>query len=177
MSSKLAVSAAPALDTARREATRRRLVGVLVGGVAFGSTGHIAAVTVTSLVALSITGDRSMAGVPAAVVVLGAALGATTLAVLDRRRGRRIGLVAGYALGVVGAAIAIAGIVGVSFPVLLLGSLLIGFGNSANQLSRYAAADLYPPDRRASAIGTVVWAATIGAVIGSNRGSHPARSR
>ena len=70
--------------------------------------------------------------------------------------------------GVVGAAIAIAGIVGVSFPVLLLGSLLIGFGNSANQLSRYAAANLSPPDRRASAIGTMVWAATIGAVIGPN---------
>ena len=52
MSSSPAVTAAPALDTARREATRRRLVGVLVGGVALGSTGHIAAVTVTTIVAL-----------------------------------------------------------------------------------------------------------------------------
>ncbi len=35
---------------------------------------------------------------------------------------------------------------------------LIGFGNSSNQLSRYAAADMFPEARRASAIGTVVWA-------------------
>jgi MFS family permease len=168
MSSSPVASAVPTPDTAHREATRRRLVGVLIGGVALGSTGHIAAVTVTSLVALAITGDRSMAGVPAAVTVLGAALGATSLAAMMARRGRRIGLVAGYAIGVVGAVVAIAGVVGSLFPLLLLGSLLIGFGNSSNQLSRYAAADLYPPDRRASAIGIVVWAATIGAVIGPN---------
>jgi MFS family permease len=55
-----------------------------------------------------------------------------------------------------------------SFAGLLLGSLLIGFGNSANQLSRYAAADLYPADRRASALATVVWAATVGAIVGPN---------
>jgi predicted MFS family arabinose efflux permease len=45
---------------------------------------------------------------------------------------------------------------------------LIGFGNASNQQSRYAAADLFAPDRRASAIGIVVWAATVGAVIGPN---------
>jgi MFS family permease len=42
----------------------------------------------------------------------------------------------------------------------------IGFGNTSNQLSRYAAADMVAPARRASAIGTVVWAATIGSVVG-----------
>jgi MFS family permease len=46
--------------------------------------------------------------------------------------------------------------------------MLIGFGNSSNQLSRYAAADLVPMRRRASTIGIVVWGATIGAVIGPN---------
>jgi predicted MFS family arabinose efflux permease len=51
---------------------------------------------------------------------------------------------------------------------LLLGMTLIGFGNSAGQLSRYAAADLYPPARRASAISFVVWSATVGAVVGPN---------
>ena len=55
-----------------------------------------------------------------------------------------------------------------SFPLLLLGSVLIGFGNASNQLSRYAAADLFPAARRASAIGIVVWGATFGAVIGPN---------
>ena len=45
---------------------------------------------------------------------------------------------------------------------------MIGFGNSSNQLSRYAAADLVPPGRRASTLGLVVWGATVGAVVGPN---------
>ncbi|HUR16486.1 MAG TPA: MFS transporter [Candidatus Limnocylindrales bacterium] len=147
---------------------RRRTVGVLFAGVALGSTGHIAAVTVTSIVALELSHDRTLAGVPAAFVVFGAAVGATILGAIMGRWGRRPGLATGYLVGVLGATIAIAGIVVQSFPILLAGCLLIGFGNSSNQLSRYAAADMYPASRRASAIGIVVWAATVGAVIGPN---------
>ena len=150
-----------------RAAARRRTMGVLVGGVALGSTGHIAAVTVTSLVAEDL-GERSLAGVPAAAVVFGAAVGATLLGAAMGRWGRRRGLAAGYGIGVAGAFVAVLGIVAGSLPIVLLGSVAIGFGNSSNQLSRYAAADMYPSDRRASAIGTVVWAATVGAVVGPN---------
>ena len=82
------------------------------------------------------------------------------------RRGRRLGLAAGYTVGVIGAVIAIIGVVSRSFPILLLGGFFVGFGNSSNQLSRYAAADMYPTKRRASAIGIVVWGSTIGAIIG-----------
>jgi MFS family permease len=147
---------------------RRRTVHTLVGGVALGSTGHIAAVTVATIVAKDMTGSAELAGAPAAAVVFGAALGATGLSWLMSRRGRRAGLVAGYGIGVLGALVAVLAIVDMSFPGLLAGSLLIGFGNSANQLSRYAAADMYPPDRRASALATVVWAATVGAIVGPN---------
>jgi MFS family permease len=141
---------------------------VLFAGVALGSTGHIAAVTVTAIVALELGKDRNLAGLPAAAVVFGAAIGATVLGAVMGRWGRRPGLAGGYVIGVIGALVAVAGIVAESFPLLLLGSLAIGFGNSSNQLSRYAAADMYPTRRRASAIGIVVWAATVGAVIGPN---------
>ena len=150
------------------DALRRRTVGVLFAGVALGSTGHIAAVTVTSIVALELGGDRTLAGLPAAAVVLGAAIGATIVGAIMGRWGRRRGLAGGYVVGVIGALVAVVGIVAHSFPILLAGSLAIGFGNSSNQLSRYAAADMYPSRRRASAIGIVVWAATVGAVIGPN---------
>lgn len=150
------------------DALRRRATAALFAGVALGSTGHIAAVTVTSIVALELTGSRTLAGLPAAAVVLGAAIGATILGAVMGRWGRRPGLAGGYVVGVLGAFVAIVGIVVQSFPVLLAGSLAIGFGNSSNQLSRYAAADMYPSRRRGSAIGIVVWAATVGAVIGPN---------
>jgi MFS family permease len=150
------------------ERLRRRTVWSLLGGVALGSTGHIAAVTVATIVAKDLGGSASIAGAPAAAVVLGAALGATVLSWLMSRSGRRPGLAAGYAIGVVGALVAVGSIVGRSLPGLLAGSLLIGFGNSANTLSRYAAADLYPADRRGRALSTVVWGATVGAVLGPN---------
>jgi MFS family permease len=143
-------------------------MAVLFTGVALGSTGHIAAITVTSIVALELGGDRTLAGLPAAAVVLGAALGATILGWMMGRWGRRPGLVTGYVIAGIGALVAVVGIIVGSFAVLLVGSLAIGFGNSSNQLSRYAAADMYPAFRRASAIGLVVWAATVGAVLGPN---------
>jgi MFS family permease len=152
----------------RRDALRRRTVRSLVLGVALGSTGHIAAVTIATVVATEISGSRSVAGAPAAAVVLGAALGATVLAWVMTRRGRRVGLAAGYAVGVLGAVVAVGAVVARDLSLLLAGSLLIGFGNSSNQLSRYTAADLFPANRRASSIGIVVWAATIGAVVGPN---------
>lgn len=147
---------------------RRRSLWSLMAGVALGSTGHIAAVTVATIVAKDLAGTTLWSGAPSAAVVLGAALGATLLSRLMASRGRRTGLVLGYAVAVAGALVATVAISGRSLPLFMVGILLIGFGNSANLLSRYAAADLYPVARRASAIGLVVWGATFGAVLGPN---------
>jgi MFS family permease len=150
------------------ERLRRRTVWALVAGVALGSTGHIAAATVATIAAKHIAGSSAWSGAPGAAVVLGAAAGAVSLSGIMVRRGRRFGLAAGYTLGVAGALVATAAIIVASLPVLLVGTFLIGFGNASNQLSRYTAADLVPPERHASAIGIVVWGATIGAVVGPN---------
>ena len=147
---------------------RTRTVRTLLASVALGSTGHIAAVTVATVVAADLTETSAWSGIPGAVVVLGAAAGSALLSRVMARRGRRVGLTTGYVISVIGAVIAAAGVIGRSFPLFLAGSTLIGFGNSANQLSRYAAADLYEPSRRASALSIVVWGATVGAVLGPN---------
>jgi len=147
---------------------RRRLTWTLVAGVGLGSTGYIAAVTVATLVAVELAGSTGWAGLPGAVIVLGSASGSTLLSALMARRGRRIGLVAGYLLGATGALVAATALVTRSFPLFLVGTFLMGFANSANQLSRYTAADMVPIARRASAIGLVVWGATVGAVLGPN---------
>jgi MFS family permease len=155
-----------ALPPAELAAKRKRARNTLVAGVALGSTGHIAAVTVGTIVAHELLGSNVLAGAPGATVVLGAALGAVLLSALMARRGRRTGLVAGYSIGVIGAFVATAAVLTRSFPLLLLGTMLIGFGNASNSLSRYTAADMVKTDRRASAIGTVVWASTVGSVVG-----------
>ncbi len=157
-----------ALPPAELARLRRRAVRSLVAGVALGSTGHIAAITIATIAAKDLAGTTALSGLPGATVVLGAAGGATVLSALMARRGRRFGLAAGYGIGVAGALGATLAVIFDVFALLLVATFFIGFGNSSNQLSRYAAADMYPKNRRASAIGTVVWGATVGAVIGPN---------
>jgi hypothetical protein len=91
------------MSSRRRPAARRPSSSASAGGRSgrssaawrLGSTGHIAAITVATIVAKELTGSASLAGAPAAAVVFGAALGATVLSWLMSRRGRRRGLVAG----------------------------------------------------------------------------------
>ncbi len=68
------------LPASELDRLRRRTVWSLVAGVALGSTGHIAAVTVATIVAQEISGSTAWSGAPGATVVLGAAIGAIVLA-------------------------------------------------------------------------------------------------
>jgi len=154
------------LDEPGFERARRRTRWALFASVALGSTGHLAAVTVAAIVGQDLLGTPALAGAPSAAVVFGAAVGAIVLSSIMARRGRRLGLTAGYAFGILGALIATAAIILRSFPLLIVGTFVIGFGNSSNNLSRYAAADLVAPNGRAVAIGLVVWGSTIGGIVG-----------
>ena len=157
---------AAGLDQRGLEAARLRSRWVLFLTVALGSTGHLAAVTVAALAGKELLGSAALAGAPSAAVVFGAAIGAVALSTLMARRGRRLGLTSGYVTSIAGAVIGAYGIVTRSFPLLIVGTFLIGFGNSSNNLSRYAAADMAEPERRPVAIGLVVWGSTVGGIAG-----------
>ena len=146
--------------------TRKRLTAVLFGGVALGSTAYIAAVTISTLAVDEITGSAALAGVPGATATLGTALGTSLLSRNVARRGRRPGLATGYAVAVIGSVMGILGVTGDSLPLLLIGMALLGLGNASGHLARYTAAEMFPKDRRGRALGTIVWAATIGSVLG-----------
>ena len=154
------------LDELGLERARRRTRWALFASVALGSTGHLAAITVAAIVGQDLLGSAGLAGAPSASVVFGAAIGAIVLSSIMSRRGRRIGLTSGYVIGILGALIATAAVIIRSFPLLILGTFVIGFGNSSNNLSRYAAADLVGPKGRAIAIGLVVWGSTVGGIVG-----------
>ena len=145
---------------------RRRLTATLFGGAALGSTGYIAAVTVSTLVVDEMTGRATLAGLPNAIAVLGTAAGTSLLTRRLLERGRRPGLMTGYALGAVGAVGALAAAAWGSFALLLVAMAFLGMGNSSTHLARYTGAELYPPERRASALSMIVWAGTIGSVLG-----------
>lgn len=155
----------PGLDE-RDLGTRIRLLVVLFLSAALNRTGFIAVFTVTALAAEDILGSARWSGLAAAFGTLGLAAGTTPMAAMMARRGRRPGLVVGLSVAVVGAAVSAYGVRSASFLLLLGGLFLFGFGNSADRMSRYAAADIAPASIRSSAIAAVVWAGTVGSVLG-----------
>lgn len=165
MAETTSVRAAGAADLAR---VQRRTVWVLsigqvLGGIAFGAT-----ISLGAVLAAQVSGSESFSGLAAAAVTLGTALIAIPLARLARARGRRASLATGMALalgGVIGVVAAVA--IG-SFPLLLIAFLLVGAGQAANLQSRFAATDLATDASRGRDLSIVVWATTIGAVLGPN---------
>lgn len=123
-------------------------------------------VAVVALLASDLVGSDSLAGVGNAGATFGAALIAVPLASMMRRRGRRPALVTAFSIGSVGAAIAAGGGQIDSLSVFVIGMLLFGSGQAGALQSRYTAADLAPPERKASAISSVVWVGTLGAAFG-----------
>ena len=145
---------------------RRRASVVLFSAVALGTTGFVATMTIAPLVGADLSHSASLSGVPWSSAVLGTGLGSAALSRIMSRRGRVAGLTAGYAIGIVGAAAAAFAVIAGMFWVFVLGVLLAGGANAANGLARYAAADVYPPQRRGAALSTIVWAGTVGGVAG-----------
>jgi MFS family permease len=145
---------------------RERATATVFAAVALGSTSLYAAFTAAPLVATELTGSRTVSGTPGATALAGTAAGSALLSLAMARRGRRSGLRIGYGVGVAGAAAAVVAVGGSSFPLFLAAMALIGVGHSANQLSRFVVADMHPTDRRSSALSWIVWAGTIGAVLG-----------
>lgn len=128
-----------------------------------------AAMIAASAMSTILASDRlspSLAGLPNTAGVLGTAAGALAIGRWTARRGRPQALRTGYGVGVAGGALTVLAAVGAPVGLLFLGMFLIGAGNAASLLSRYAAADAVPAARRASAMSTVVWASTAGAAGG-----------
>ena len=147
---------------------QRNTVSTLVSTQILGGLGVGAAISVNALLAKTVSGREDFAGLAQTSAVLGAAVITMLLASVMDRRGRRPGLTLGYAIGVTGAALSIIAGSIASFPLLLVGAALLGGTTAANNQSRYAATDLSAPDRRGRDLSTVVWATTVGSVLGPN---------
>ncbi|UQX04917.1 MFS transporter [Streptomyces sp. RerS4] len=147
---------------------RRRISGVLIASQMLGGLGVPISIALAPVLATEISGTESLSGLASTAAVIGTALVSLPLAALMTARGRRPGLVLAYAIATLGAGLVVVAASIKSFPLLMLGMAAFGAASSANLQARFAAADLAAPDRRARAISVVVWAATIGAVLGPN---------
>ncbi|MDQ1174110.1 MFS family permease [Microbacterium testaceum] len=157
-------TAAPAgidLPAAQRRTVRVLAAGQVLTGVAFGAT-----LSLGALLAADLSGQEALSGFATASVTLGAALTAIPLARLAGRRGRRVALTTGNVAALIGITVVIAAAALRLFPLLLVGIALIGAGNAATLQSRFAATDLSTSTRRGRDLATVVWATTVGGVVG-----------
>ena len=149
------------------ERVQRRTVRTLLASQTCGGVGLVAGYSVTALLADDITGSKTLAGLAAASLSIGAALASFPLARMMARSGRRPGLRTGYLLGSIGAFLCVLAAITRQFMFLPFGVALVGIGNATNMATRYAAADLARPERRAQTIGLVVAATSIGSGFGS----------
>ncbi|MYX13042.1 MFS transporter [Streptomyces sp. SID8374] len=168
MTPSLPRSAAPPVTAAALPGLQRRTSAVLVVSQILGGLGVAIGIALAPMLATEVTGSEALSGLAPTASVAGTALLSLPLAALMTSRGRRPGLVLAYLIGALGGALVVLGTVARSFPLLLLGMAAFGAGSSANLQARFAAADLVGPERRGRAISTVVWATTIGSVVGPN---------
>ncbi|MGW7515600.1 MFS transporter [Streptomyces sp. NPDC054796] len=157
-------------------ALRRRTNAVLIVSQILGGLGVATAIALAAVLAKDIGGSEAVSGLASTSSVIGTALLSLPLASLMAARGRRPGLTLAYLIGAVGGAVVVVGAALGNFPLLLCGMTAFGAGSSANLQARFAAADLAEPDQRGRAISTVVWATTIGAVLGPNIAAPAGRS-
>jgi len=130
-----------------------------------GSIGLGAGAVAGPLLAATITGSAAYGPLPLGLLVTGAALSALIATRSMSRWGRAHGLAACYLTATAGATLVLTrGMT--DLAALMVGSVLLGAGNTGVMLGRYAAADLVPADRRARATSLAVTAVTVGAVAG-----------
>jgi MFS family permease len=150
------------------ETVQRRTVTTLITSQVVGGLGVSGGIAVGALLATEVLSSEDLAGFAQSAQVLGAALLALPAARLSVAFGRRVGLGFAYSLGVIGGVLAVIAGQIESFPLLLVGTALFGGGTAAGLQARFAATDLAPAAKRARTLSVVVWATTIGAVVGPN---------
>ena len=145
---------------------QRRTLLVMMGSVIPATAAMASSFAASAVLAEEITGSETLATLAAGSLSIGSVATAVPLARRMARLGRRRGLTAGWAIGAAGALLAVAAAVSDLYPLVVLGIIGVGAGNATNLAARYAVADLATDDRRARAIGMLVWASTFGAAAG-----------
>jgi MFS family permease len=147
----------------QRKTIRTLTLGQVLSGFGLGST-----LSIGALLAADLSGSETWSGSAATFSTLGAAVWAIPLARLAYKRGRRVALASGAALAITGATLVITAAGIRFFPLLLVALFMMGAGSAVGLQARFAATDLPDQGKAGRDLSLVVWATTLGAVIGPN---------
>jgi MFS family permease len=148
-------------------AIQRRTLRLLFITQIIGGVGVTVGASVGALLAADIAGV-SVSGLAQSALVVGAALFAIPATSIVHHYGRRPSLATGYLVAAIGAAIVVIAAMRNSIPFLFVGFFLFGGASAANLQARYAAVDLSTNELRGRHLSLIVWATTLGAVVGPN---------
>jgi MFS family permease len=144
---------------------QRRTLSVLFVTQTVGGTGSALGGAVAALLAAEL-GGVGISGLAQSASVVGAALFAVPATAIVHRQGRRPSLAACYATAATGAILIVTAAMWHALPILFAGTFLLGGSTAASYQARYAAVDLSPTPLRGRHLSLIVWATTVGAVIG-----------
>jgi MFS family permease len=156
------------VQAAELRVQQQKTVRVLALGQALGGFGLGATLSVGALLAVELSGTPAWSGAAATLATLGAAFWAIPLANLAYQRGRRVALASGAGIAILGAAAMILAATIRSFPVELIALFLLGAASAVQLQARFAATDIPTGLPKGRDLSMVVWATTVGAVIGPN---------
>jgi MFS family permease len=148
------------IAAAQRRTLRLLFVTQIISGVGVGVGASVGALLAADLAGVGVSGLAQSA------LIVGAALFAVPATAIVNRHGRRPSLAAGYLIAAVGSIIVVAAAVQGSIPLLFVGYFLFGGASAATFQARYAAVDLAPAALRGRHLSLIVWATTLGAVLG-----------
>jgi MFS family permease len=121
---------------------------------------------IATLTFVAVTGIDVLLGLAPAILLATAAIAAVFAGRAMDSVGRIPVLAGGYVVGLVGAGLCALGAWADSTPALVAGLLCVGAANGVIFLTRTAAGDMYPPERRARGISFVLFGAVFGAILG-----------
>ena len=124
------------------------------------------AVAVATITLVLVTGIESILGLGPAIFLTAGALAALPAGRLMDRLGRVPVIAGGFVVGAFGCALTALGCLADNAPLVIFGFVGVGAMNGAVLLARTAAADMYPPDRKARAISYVLFGPLFGAALG-----------
>ena len=144
----------------------RRNTALLAATMALNSAVLQLSAAMTSITFVAVTGVEGLLGLGPAIFLTSQALAALPAGRSMDRFGRRPVIATGFAIGALACVLVAAGAKTESAPVVITGFALLGAAGGVALLTRTAAGDMYPPERRARGIALVLFGSVFGAILG-----------
>ncbi|HEY0580748.1 MAG TPA: MFS transporter [Chloroflexota bacterium] len=143
----------------------RRNTLLLALSQAFTGAGMGLVYSIGPLMIVAVSGSAALSGLSVTLMGVSRFVIAYPVGRLTDMRGRKPAMLVGLACALVGALMVGLATIGAIFPLLVVAFLIFGMGMNAAQQLRVAAADMFPPSRRAEGLGYVLTGSLVGVLV------------